>query len=122
MIIAGFGFRGSALRASLEDALAQVTDHHRPDALATAEDKADHPAFHELAAELGLQVIGIDTAALAAAKTLTRSPASQSARDTGSVAEAAALVAAGTGARLLRPRRISEDRLATCALARREAL
>ena len=121
MIVAGFGFRGAALCASLENALALASNGKTPDALATAEDKAGHPAFRELAAALGLPVIGIDAAALAAAKTLTYSPASQSARGAGSVAEAAALVAAGAGARLLGPRRISEDRLATCALARREA-
>ena len=35
----------------------------------------------------------------------------------GSVAEAAALAAAGPGARLLAPRMISADRMASCALA-----
>ncbi|MHA6346914.1 cobalamin biosynthesis protein, partial [Roseivivax sp. CAU 1761] len=37
--------------------------------------------------------------------------------DTGSVAEAAALAAAGPGARLLGPRAVSPDGCATCALA-----
>lgn len=120
MIVAGFGFRGAALCASLEDALARVSQGQTPDALAAPDDKADHPALAGLATALGLPVIGIDAAALATVTTLTYSPASHAARGTGSVAEAAALAAAGAGARLLGPRAISEDRLATCALARRE--
>lgn len=54
---------------------------------------------------------------LAAQPVLTRSAASQATYGTGSVAEAAALAAAGPGARLLSARLISPDRLATCAIA-----
>jgi cobalt-precorrin 5A hydrolase len=49
--------------------------------------------------------------------TVTQSGASHRARRTGSVAEAAALVAAGPGATLLGARAVSGDRMATCALA-----
>ena len=121
MIVAGFGFRGAALCASLQDALARVSQGETPDAFAAPEDKTDHPALAGLAAALGLPVIGVDAVALESAVTLTYSPASHSARGTGSVAEAVALAAAGAGAQLLGRRAISEDRLATCALARRES-
>lgn len=119
MIVAGFGFRGAASAESLRDALA-CCHGPAPDALATAADKAQAPALRAFAATLGLPVHGIPAEALARQATLTRSGASLGARDTGSVAEAAALAAAGPGARLLAPRAISGDRMATCALARTE--
>lgn len=70
-----------------------------------------------LADARGLPVIAVPPEALRAARTLTRSAASLAARGTGSVAEAAALAAAGPGARLLGPRAVAPDRMATCALA-----
>lgn len=114
MIVAGFGFSTRATPASLRDALAATGG--APDALATAADKAAQLA--PLAAELGLPLTPISAEDLTAQTTLTHSAASHSARATGSVAEAAALAAAGPGARLLAPRALSSDRLATCALAR----
>lgn len=116
MIVAGFGFRRDATAASLEAALALATDG-RPaiDALAVPHDKAAHIAA--FAAATGLPVLSVSAAALSSAATITHSPASLAARGTGSVAEAAALAAAGPGAHLLGPRRISPDRLATCAIA-----
>lgn len=117
MIVAGFGFRSGATADSLRDALAQ-TGAHLPDALATLDDKATMPAFTALADRLNRPVIPVADTALTHTETLTQSPASQAARNTGSVAEATALIAAGPGARLLAPRVISTDRLATCALAK----
>ena len=113
MIVAGFGFRRTATLDSLADALAATG--RAPDALATAADKA--PALAPLAERLGLPIHAIPPEALSAPQTQTDSPASRAQRDTGSVAEAAALAAAGPGARLLGPRAISADRMATCALA-----
>lgn len=116
MIVAGFGFRSSAGLSSLEAALVlarqglPAVTH-----LATASDKA--AALAPLAEILGLPVIGIAPEALVSAATITRSCASLKARGTGSVAEASALAAAGAGARLLRPRCLSPDRMATCAIA-----
>ncbi len=115
MIVAGFGFRNVATAESLADALAQAGG--LPDALATAADKADTQAFRAFAAGTGLPVHAIAPAALVAQPTATQSQAAQLARRTGSVAEAAALAAAGPGARLIAPRAVSRDRLATCALA-----
>jgi cobalt-precorrin 5A hydrolase len=115
VIAAGFGFRAAATADSLADALARAGGG--PAVLATAEDKARTPAFRDFARRLGLPVLGIDADALAAQPTLTQSQVSRTARATGSVAEAAALAAAGPGARLLGPRVVSRDGMATCALA-----
>ena len=116
MIVAGFGFRSDTGLSSLRAVLALAQQGHgAATALAAPQDKA--PALTALAEALGLPVIAIPPQALAAAPTLTRSAASLAARGTGSVAEAAALAAAGLGARLLGPRHVSLDRRATCALA-----
>ena len=112
MIVAGFGFRAAAGAASFRDALARAATGRGPDALAAPADKAA-----ALAAALGQPVIPVAPEALALAETLTRSARVTALRGTGSVAEAAALAAAGRGARLLGPRAVSADRLATCALA-----
>mgnify|MGYP005846351469 CR=1 FL=1 len=118
MIVAGFGFRAGAGAESLADALAlALAGGPAPTLIATAADKAESPAFRAFAAARGLPVRGIDAAALAGSATLTQSPTARAARGTGSVAEAAALVAAGPGARLLAPRAVSADGMATCALA-----
>ncbi len=115
VIAAGFGFRRGATADSLADALARAGG--TANLLATVEDKAQSPAFLGLAARMCLPVAAIGAAALSAQTTLTQSAAARAARGTGSVAEAAALAAAGPGARLLGPRAVSGDGLATCALA-----
>lgn len=115
MIVAGFGFRDGASAASLRDAYARVG--HTATHLATSEAKAQHPAFQTLTAELTLHALPVSPQALAAQTTPTQSDKSRAACGTGSLAEAAALAAAGPGARLLGPRVISGDRMATCALA-----
>lgn len=120
VIVAGFGFRGEVSVQSLIDALEMAGSGQTVSALATAADKADTPAFAGFARQLGLPVIGIDAATLSAQEVRTQSAASAAARQTGSVAEAAALAAAGRGARLSVARVVSEDRTATCALAEGE--
>lgn len=115
MIVAGFGFRAAATPASLQEALAAT--RARPDAIAAPQDKCAAPAFRAFAGALGLPVHEIPDAAIRAAETVTHSPRVQAERGTGSVAEAAALSAAGQGARLTCPRMVSPDRLATCAIA-----
>lgn len=116
MIVAGFGFRRHADVGSMRVALALATDKIvRVDALATPDDKV--AALAPLADTLGLPVIAVSADRLHAAATWTRSQPSVDARGTGSVAEACALAAAGAGARLIASRRISPDRMATCAIA-----
>ena len=119
MIVAGFGFSTAATEDSLASALA-ATGHGGPiDALATAETKVAHRALRALAETHALPLAAVDPERLRAADTRTQAVRSKEAHDTGSVAEAAALVAAGPGARLLGARAISDDRLATCAIAER---
>lgn len=116
MIVAGFGFRFGAGLASLRAAFA-LAQQGQPSAthLATVQDKV--AALAPLAEVLGLPLIGVTLEALTAAPTLTRSAASLNARGTGSVAEACATAGAGMEARLLAPRHISPDRMASCAIA-----
>jgi cobalt-precorrin 5A hydrolase len=119
MIVAGFGFRRAATAESLLDALDKARGPQAPALLATAEDKAAAPAFQALSARLGLPIHAVTPDALAQVETPTRSATVRALRGSGSVAEAAALVAAGPGASLLGPRAVSADRMATCALATR---
>lgn len=126
-LVAGLGFRTgcevTSLRCALQAALdAASTEHDQPitlahlSALATAADKANRPALLQLAAELQLPIHPIPLPALAnqPAAPSTHVPERYGAH---SVAEAAALAAAGSGATLLGGRIISPDRMATAALA-----
>lgn len=117
MIVAGFGFSSTATAESLHDVYRAAASDHHVMMLATAADKCSHPAFVALAAELHLEICPVSPAQLEAAHPLTQSVRSQTERGTGSVAEAAALAAAGPDARLVTTRHISTDRLATCAVA-----
>ncbi|MCI4592074.1 cobalamin biosynthesis protein [Sphingobium sp. BYY-5] len=117
MIVAGFGFRAGATTASLRAALEQARTGGQPVThLATLEDKAQ--GLVELASLLALPLVLVAPARVIGFPTLTQSLAAKAARGTGSVAEACALAAAGIDdARLLGPRSISPDRMATCAIA-----
>lgn len=117
MIVAGFGFRRSASLDSLQSAFDRAASGYRVDRLAAPADKCADPCLQRLAARLDLPVCPVDAATLRAARTVTQSASSQAARGTGSVAEAAALAGAGAGSSVIRPREVSEDRLATCSLA-----
>lgn len=117
MIAAGFGFRGAATEASLRDALARAAGGRAVACLAAPADKACAPCLQALARSLGLPLEPVSPERLRGVPTATRSARIAATRGTGSVAEAAALAAAGPGARLLAPRAISQDRMATCALA-----
>jgi cobalt-precorrin 5A hydrolase len=114
MIVAGFGFRSGVTLAALQDALAQAGDNGVTH-LATVASKAD--ALAPLATVLDLPVIALPAEALRSVPTLTKSDRVENMFGTGSVAEAAALAAAGFGARLRGPRAVSADGTATAAIA-----
>ncbi|MEP1353673.1 MAG: cobalamin biosynthesis protein [Tateyamaria sp.] len=118
MIVAGFGFTTRATSASLRAALYATGFTGALTKIASASDKVQTAAFTDLATNLDVPVAAISAEQIASAQTATQSTTSKSARDTGSVAEAAALAAAGPGARLLVTRHISADRMATCAIAK----
>ncbi|MFZ1662192.1 MAG: cobalamin biosynthesis protein [Paracoccaceae bacterium] len=118
MRVAGLGFRGAATFESLNNALEKAGG--QVEALATAETKAGAPAIRILAKALELPLLSISRDRLSEQVTLTQSEKVAVRFGTGSVAEAAALAAAGEGAWLLGPRVISDDGLATAAIAERE--
>ncbi|RUR40851.1 cobalamin biosynthesis protein [Vreelandella populi] len=114
--IVGFGFRQQATRDSLEQVLDQLIAQYGPiDRLAAA--RSMLPLVQALGHARSMPVIGVADATLASVTTLTHSAYSLREKGTGSVAEAVALLAAGSGARLLGPRRVSDDRKATAAVA-----
>jgi cobalt-precorrin 5A hydrolase len=131
MTVAGFGFRRGATPKSLRDALdraieAVAASHPgpvpRPVALlATARDKADAACLRALSDALGVPVCAVPDDRMRATPTPTDHVRVRALRGTGSTAEAAALAAArmhgAPDARIARPRAVSADRLATCALA-----
>ncbi|SNR43594.1 cobalamin biosynthesis protein [Puniceibacterium sediminis] len=117
MIVAGFGFREAAGMDSLRAALELACEGRQPDLFATAAGKEKSVGLLALAVELGFAIRVVSVDQLRAQVTVTQSEASETAYGTGSVAEAAALAAAGPGARLIGARIISHDRMATCALA-----
>jgi len=118
MIVAGFGFTTRATSDSLRAAL-DATGFSGPlTKIASASDKVQTAAFTDLATDLGLPVVAVPAEQIAVVQTTTHSARSKTARNTGSVAEAAALAAAGPGAHLLVPRHVSADRMATCAIAK----
>jgi len=117
MKVAGLGFRTGANIESLRDALTAAGGPGGLDALATASDKADAAVLISLARELGLTVKAIPAEILACVETTTHSERVTATRGTGSLAEAAALAAAGRYARLISARVVSRDRNATAAIA-----
>jgi cobalt-precorrin 5A hydrolase len=122
-IVAGVGFRSACaaeeIVALVRRALAAAGRSPQAlAALAVPADRAQAPPLREAAARLGVTVLPVEPASLAAADAhvATHSVHAQAAYGVGSVAEAAALAAAG-GTHLVLPRLASPA--ATCALARR---
>ena len=116
----GIGFTSRADEVALFQALEAACGAGAVDVVATAEDKAMHTPLRKAAARLGLPLTPVPEMALKAMgpNVLTCSMRSLSARGVGSVAEAAALAAAGAGARLDGPRTVSADGQVTTAIAR----
>jgi cobalt-precorrin 5A hydrolase len=115
MIVAGFGFRSGVTLAALQDALARAGGAEGVTHLATLAPKAEGLAV--LGQALQLPILVLAPEALPRQVTPTRSSRVKALYGTGSVAEAAALAAAGPGARLRGPRAVSADGTATAAIA-----
>ncbi len=122
MIFVGLGFRKAVTIKSFENLIHQVyhlTELPGPiKALATLDTKALDPALQEFAEAKRVTLIPVTLENLKRQITPTQSPASQAAYGLGSIAEAAALSAAGDGSSLIFKRLVSIDKLATCALAK----
>ncbi|MET4385546.1 cobalt-precorrin 5A hydrolase [Bradyrhizobium sp. F1.4.3] len=117
MKVAGFGFKRDVTLASLREALLAAGGPEGLVAMATVSDKADAEALKLLARECGVPIKAVSSDVLAGILTPTRSKLITEKFGTGSVAEAAALAAAGPGARLISTRVVSQDRTATAAIA-----
>lgn len=117
MRIAGLGFRQDVTLASLREALAAAGGPEGLAAVATVSDKADDEVLKMLARECGVPIKAIPMETLAGIATPTQSRLVVEKFGTGSVAEAAALAAAGAHARLIATRVVSQDRTATAAIA-----
>lgn len=112
MRVAGLGFRAAATADDLAEALALAGG--AVDMLATDRRKAGAPVLAELAARTGLTVRAVD---VSGTETPTASARVRQAFGTGSVAEAAALRAAGRNGRLVLGRVVAPNGMATVAVA-----
>jgi len=92
--------------AQLAEAVRSVADPALVTVLATLDRRATEPGPREYAAALGCRLIGFPAAELAAQPVPGPSPAVAAAVGTPSVAEAAALLAAGSNAVLRTPKRV----------------
>lgn len=117
MKVAGLGFKSDVTLASLREALVAAGGAAGLAAMATVSDKADADALKELARECGVPIKAVPADVLAGSTTPTQSKLITEKFGTGSVAEAAALAAAGPRARLISTRAVSQDRTATAAIA-----
>jgi cobalt-precorrin 5A hydrolase len=117
MKVAGLGFKKDVTLASLREALLAAGGPEGLAAVATVGDKADTEALKQLARECGVPISAVPADMLAGIDTPTLSTLITEKFGTGSVAEAAALAAAGPHARLVATRVVSQDRTATAAIA-----
>jgi cobalt-precorrin 5A hydrolase len=117
MIVAGIGCRTRVSAEAILALLHEVAAAGMPDALAVPTFRQDEPGIAAAAASFGLPVLWVDRAALKGeqGRCLTRSARAEAEVGLASVAEAAALSAAGPGSRLLMPRIAGGG--VTCAVA-----
>lgn len=123
-IVAGVGCRAGTASAELLALIDRALDEANLEpsalaALAAPDFKGAEAGLAEAASRLGVPLLLQDRVALEAVAPLcpTRSDAAERAHGIASIAEGAALAAAGPGARLVLPR--IHSRAATCALAQR---
>lgn len=122
-LIIGVGFRDEAIAQSIGEVMANVAAHAAmpgiTSVIAVLEDKAAHPGLLAAAQAAQLPIATVTAEAMRQADTrvTTRSERVEKHHGVGSVCEAAALAAAGIGARLVVPRMVSADRHATAAAA-----
>ena len=121
MIAAGFGFRSNATFDSFRSAFENTIYKHKfskPTVLAAPQDKVNHKSLIFFAREIGCEILAINPSDIESIQTETKSVMSEHFRNTGSISEACALVAAGSEAELIVFREISADRRATCSIAK----
>lgn len=112
MKVAGIGCRANAPHATLR---ALIESAGPVDLVAGLLTRAGQ--VQPVAAALGLRFVAVPETALRGVRTPTASPRIGARFQTGSVAEATALIAAGRNARIVTPRAVSPDATATIAIA-----
>jgi cobalt-precorrin 5A hydrolase len=122
MIVAGIGCRHGTPPEEIEDVIGRALTAfglagHQLDLIATETGKAEEPGVADAARRMaiGLVACAADEMRVVAHRTLTVSARVAAMKGVPSVAETAALVAAGRDARLLGPRVATAS--ATCAIA-----
>ncbi|CAN7144397.1 cobalamin biosynthesis protein [Acidovorax sp. LjRoot118] len=123
-LVVGVGLRAQATPAALQALWlrAQALLPGQADcfcAVAVLQGKATHPALADWLGLASAPVLAVPVEPMRHQPVVTQSPRLQARYGTGSVAEAAALAAAGPQAQLLVPRLVAEDGSATLAVARR---
>jgi cobalt-precorrin 5A hydrolase len=122
-LVIGLGFRDEASAQSIAEVLdiaaARAALPGVARAIAVSDDKVAHPGLCAAAHAARLPIEAVAAAAMheADARVPTRSEQVKKRRGVGSVCEAAALAAAGAGARLVVTRIVSADRRAAAAAA-----
>lgn len=117
MKVAGFGFRKAARVEDLLAALEAAGGSAGIARIATEAGKAQTEVFQSLANHLALPIEAVPRDALVTAQVETQSEKSHAMYGTGSLSEAAALIAAGPASRLTGLRVASPGGMATCAIA-----
>jgi len=123
-LVVGVGASKRASTEGLYDAVHQALSSAGLDvsavaAVATLDAKAAEPAIVELAERLGVGIVSLGASLLCSVEVPNPSEIVRKAVGTPSVAEAAAVVAAGPGSRLVSTKTISATRDSTVAIARR---
>lgn len=113
MRVAGLGFRKGVSAESLGEVLSRVGPF---DVIATVAAKSAEPGLQRLISDLGLPFHAVSQEDLAASETRGQGLA-RLFYGTGSVAESAALAAAGPGARLVTPKIKGADGMSVAAVA-----
>lgn len=116
MIVAGFGYRQHTNLESLLRLL-KTLQSQVPYITALSAPVEKIALLRVLGEQLNVPVVSIEMNLLPLIRTQTQSLYSYKAWGTGSVAEAVALAAAGANSKILISRVISNDRMATCAIA-----
>lgn len=113
----GIGFRSDATLASFEDVYEKVKSGFQICGVATLSGKEKTQAFIQFINELDVPVSVHSRESLARLKTPSITVKSVEVYDVSSVAEASALAAAGPSGQLCGKRQVSEDGMATAAIA-----
>ena len=116
-MIAGFGFQKSVTERSFNDLKNKFMLKYNVSLVATTSEKSKTKAFVDFARKNNFKIISVSQKDLIGVRTITQSDKSKKYKDIDCFCEAVALIAAGENAKIIQKREISDDRLATIAIA-----